>query len=166
MVRSLRERGFTLIELMIVVAIVGILASIAIPNFIHMQTRARRSEVFVNLKGIAVAEGAYYQLYDDFVAAGTSPTTPLDRKAYPFDQTVAGWAELGWFPDGDVRCHYRAQQFTNTNGGWIRAIGTCDMDNDNAIATWWMDFDPETTSGSSQHMVLRPNSATGAQGRY
>ena len=68
MVRSLRERGFTLIELMIVVAIVGILASIAIPNFIHMQTRARRSEVFVNVKGIAVAESAYYQLYDDFVS--------------------------------------------------------------------------------------------------
>lgn len=46
------RHGFTLIELMIVVAIIGILAAIAIPNFVRFQARARQSEANTNLKSL------------------------------------------------------------------------------------------------------------------
>lgn len=52
--------GFTLIELMIVVAIIGILAAIAIPNFVRFQAKGKQSEVNANLKAIFTAQKSSY----------------------------------------------------------------------------------------------------------
>jgi type IV pilus assembly protein PilA len=58
------KKGFTLIELMIVVAIIGILAAIAIPNFMNYQCKAKQSEAKANLGNIKTMMEAYRAEYD------------------------------------------------------------------------------------------------------
>ena len=62
------KKGFTLIELMIVVAIIGILAAIAIPNFMNYQCKAKQSEAKANLGTIRTNEEAYRAEYDTYKA--------------------------------------------------------------------------------------------------
>ena len=60
MFKALRKQeGFTLIELMIVVAIIGILAAIAIPNFLQYQLKSRQSEGKTNLQAIKTSEVSF-----------------------------------------------------------------------------------------------------------
>lgn len=59
-----REHGFTLIELMVVVVIIGILAAIAIPNFISMQDRAKEGTVKANMHTLQLAAEDYGILND------------------------------------------------------------------------------------------------------
>ena len=90
MIRKL-QKGFTLIELMIVVAIIGILAAIAIPNFIKFQARSKQSEAKANLKAIFTAQKAYFQEKDHFSSftgdIGYEPERN-NRYAYFLDSTT------------------------------------------------------------------------------
>ncbi len=56
----MKKRAFTLIELLIVVAIIGILAAIAVPNFLNAQTRAKITRVRADMKALSTGLEMYY----------------------------------------------------------------------------------------------------------
>ena len=75
--RREHERGFTLIELMIVVAIIAILAGILIPNFVNARSQAQTAACESNLRAIATALELYYadnQVYPTASGAAVQPT--------------------------------------------------------------------------------------------
>src|SRR5438093_2141255 len=97
--KKLLQKGFTLIELMIVVAIIGILAAIAIPNFIKFQARSKQSEAKTNLKALFTAQKAYFGERDQFLTRGdTIGFSPeqSNRYYYHLYQTcAAAWSRPG-----------------------------------------------------------------------
>ena len=87
------QKGFTLIELMVVVAIIGILASIAIPNFKKYQGKAKTTEAKVQLSAVFMTEQQLETEYDSYATclenAGYSAPTKNNYYAIGFKQANA-----------------------------------------------------------------------------
>ena len=109
--RSNAQAGFTLLELMVVVAIIGILAVIAIPNFLSYQARSRRSEAYMNLAAVARLQTAYLAERGEYFEAGTWPDFNayggLSARKMEWDAaSELAYADLGWQPEGQVYYSY------------------------------------------------------------
>jgi len=93
----------------------GILAAIAIPNFIKFQERAKQSEARANLRAIATAERAYFATNERFVAAGPVPAQApkgVQANFVPDD----GFRALGWDPGAKVRFQYEVRLVGDDEG--------------------------------------------------
>ncbi|MEW1957556.1 prepilin-type N-terminal cleavage/methylation domain-containing protein [Kineococcus sp. NPDC059986] len=75
-VRSRADDGFTLVELLVVMIVVGILAAIAVPVFIAQKSKAADAAVKTDLRTIAQSEETYFTDYERYLAVSTtsSPT--------------------------------------------------------------------------------------------
>ena len=74
------RRAFTLIELLIVVAIIGILAAIAVPNFMNARTRAKVARVQSDLKAMSTALEQYYMDWNSYVEDHDNDAGPYGFK--------------------------------------------------------------------------------------
>ena len=93
--RNLLEKGFTLVELMIVIVIVGILSSVALPNFLSQQDKARATEGKQQISSILKASYADYQANlreEDATNAATSAIQVANSNAenFSYDSTDTG----------------------------------------------------------------------------
>ncbi len=132
-------KGFTLVELMIVVAIIGILSAVAIPNFMRFQAKSRQSEAKTNLKGFHTTVVSYF----------------AEKSKFPADVDKAGFKTEGGniynyslIASGDLPAADKTRQkdacaatsaawkIPVSNDGTFVSVACGNVDNDDFIDGW------------------------------
>ncbi|MBU1240088.1 prepilin-type N-terminal cleavage/methylation domain-containing protein [Myxococcota bacterium] len=160
----MKSYGFSIIELLIVVIVVGILAAIAIPQFSRQQQKAKTSEVPGMFAAIKQSQHAYKAEYGRFLSTGTSESDvypallgsgePKKKKWEP--GTSTNWYQLGVQPpDYYVYCGYvtlsgsagdvpsgvnGVKSFRNQTPQkpWFYIMAHCDLDGNSAVNTMFV----------------------------
>jgi prepilin-type N-terminal cleavage/methylation domain-containing protein len=146
-IRRLGQEGFTLIELMIVVGIIGILVAIAAPNFSRYQSKARQTEAKIALAAIYGGEKSFYSEYSAYIGS--------------FDS-------IGYAPEGQKRFYSTGWAGANTatvngfsgssdNAQWVRtnypATWTTCSDSESAMAAVLTGPDAQSFTSSARGQI-------------
>jgi prepilin-type N-terminal cleavage/methylation domain-containing protein len=125
-----RQRGFTFVELMIVVALIGVLAAIAIPRFMRSSMKTKQSEARGILKQIYTMQRAYYQEKDAYYPSDGSTVVT---------QPGGGIAGLGVEIMSSARYSY---SITGNGATFVATAGSksaTGLDDDPTLDVWRID---------------------------
>jgi prepilin-type N-terminal cleavage/methylation domain-containing protein len=139
--------GFTLIELMVAVALIGILAAMATVSFQLYQLRSKRSEAFANLAAVRTTQLAYFHEAGGFVPA---PPSPALGAAYPGPDKAnwqagggsfssvpgLGFDIIGWTPEGATFFEYDTNAVQGPNGWSFTAAAYGDTEGDGSLSVF------------------------------
>ncbi|MBU1343052.1 MAG: prepilin-type N-terminal cleavage/methylation domain-containing protein [Proteobacteria bacterium] len=121
------QKGFTLIEVMIVIAIIGVLAAIAIPNYKNYQFKAKSAEAKTNLGAIRTMEEAYKAENDAYYVCAANPVAVpgVSKAAWG---APANFTFIGFAPTGRVYYQYSVAAGTATIATTFLSTATGDLD--------------------------------------
>lgn len=126
---SIKIKAFTLVELMVVLAIVGILVLLALPNLMPLISKTKSTEAKIHLEHIYNLEKSHFYMYS----------------SYSDDLTAIGYEPEASVLDGG-NANYRIEIIEVAQTSFIaHAVAVVDFDGDGQFNTWSMDQDKKLT---------------------
>ncbi|MBA3451583.1 MAG: prepilin-type N-terminal cleavage/methylation domain-containing protein [Deltaproteobacteria bacterium] len=140
------ERGFTLIEIMVVVVVIGILAAVVVPQFMSESRKVKgSSEVNAMFAEISTKQEIFKSENGSYRVMAACPSTPsAQAQSIATCEATADWTALRIHaPEQSLRCSYAVvtgaagvaptppsgfSLQTNPANGWYYALATCDLD--------------------------------------
>lgn len=156
--RSRDQRGFTLIEMMIAVAVIAILALIVVPQFFRESNKTKgTTEVSSMFAELSVKEEQYKVDKGVYLAAAACPSTPTQAGSPASACVTSGSPGSEWFqlrvnpPENNLRCSYEVVTgttsgvvdpsgftFTAPDANWYYILATCELDGKSGNSTYFM----------------------------
>ena len=161
MKRRAPQTGFTLIELMIVVAIIGILAAVAIPAFMDYMKKSKKTEASLQLNKIGKNNKTYFITNAGFVgtngailpgAAGAACAGPNKHFAVVDWSAQPGWSDLDFQIDEPNLFSY---QYTGGSTS-ATAVAIGDLDCDTTMITYTLNMTSGTNGNPAAAMTEPP----------
>jgi type IV pilus assembly protein PilA len=111
-----QARGFTLVELMIVVAVIGVIASLAIPNYMRFTAKTKRSEMLETVSKLKMSFKNGYDNTGNFATSSTAAVGALSSinpssavavgQPASWNPQAAGWSDFQFPPEGAIKMRY------------------------------------------------------------